>query len=124
MRSVGVCGPVFGGRCALHGVHGRDRPRLLAGNPQTFVEPVKAIHEELVRHPRKRGREVVVAKRVVVVVEVDLLGRDPLQELPVEQTRAAGLGVEEWAKAKKEAEAKAEPEQIPEADYEVVEEED
>jgi hypothetical protein len=34
------------------------------------------------------------------------------------------LGVEEWAKAKKEAEAKAEPEQIPEADYEVVEEED
>jgi len=34
---------------------------------------------------------------------------------------AALKKVEEWAKAKKEAEAKAEPEQIPEADYEVVE---
>ena len=37
---------------------------------------------------------------------------------------AALKKVEEWAKAKKEAEAKAEPEQIPEADYEVVEEDE
>ena len=37
---------------------------------------------------------------------------------------AALKRVEEWAKAKKEAEAKAEPEQIPEADYEIVEEDE